>query len=290
MFINLTNHPSKDWSAEQLKAAQCYGDIVDIEFPSINENATEKDINRKADEYLDTILKKGDADELTVHIMGEQTFCYALISKLQKEGIRCIASCTKRDAFVNEERQSVSTFHFSTFREYVPPRALRWWVKTKKKIKSFLCEPFKRKSFYSWMVLLFVLLCEIFSIVFRQTECLFAFLLASVFAVMVFILYFISVVAGIRFSIRSAIVSKLLANAIAPTTLGTLYLLAFVIHVGWLTNVILGLYTENGTAFLLVAFAGLICVLGLIALIIFSLLAKKVKIIPRRSIFLEFPK
>ena len=269
MFINLTNHPSKDWSAEQLKAAQCYGDIVDIEFPSINENATEKDINRKADEYLDTILKKGDADELTVHIMGEQTFCYALISKLQKEGIRCIASCTKRDAFVNEERQSVSTFHFSTFREYVPPRALRWWVKTKKKIKSFLCEPFKRKSFYSWMVLLFVLLCEIFSIVFRQTECLFAFLLASVFAIMVFILYFISRSVGLRFSIRSAIVSKLLANAIAPTTLGTLYLLVFVIHIGWLTNVILGLYTENGINFWYVFGATCLFILGLIAVIVF---------------------
>ena len=158
MFINLTNHPSEKWSLEQRKAAEVYGEIVDIPFPLINENATETEINHLADDYLATILSKGDAKDLTVHIMGEQTFCYALISKLQKEGIRCIASCTKRNAFVNEEGQTVSTFHFSNFREYVPPRALRWWVKTKKSIKAFWCEPFKRKIFYSWTVLLLVLL------------------------------------------------------------------------------------------------------------------------------------
>lgn len=269
MFINLTNHPSESWSEEQLKAARCFGEIVDIPFPVIDENASEKDINRLADDYLNTILSKGDSDNLTVHVMGEQTFCYAIISKLQKEGIRCIASCTRRDVFVNEEGQAVSTFHFSNFREYVPPRALRWWVKTKKGIKAFLYEPFRRKSFYSWTVLLLVFLCELFCIISRQTECLLAILLACIFAGLVLILYFISRLAGLRFSIRSAIVSKLLANAIAPTKLGTLYLLAFVIHIGWLTNVILGLYTEEGIDFWYVFGAACLCIIGLIAVIEF---------------------
>lgn len=281
MFINLTNHPSEKWSEEQLNAARRYGEITDIPFPLIDENATEAEINRLADDYFSTILSKGDVEDLTIHIMGEQTFCYALISKLQKEGVHCIASCTKRDVSVNEEGQTVSTFHFTNFREYVPPRTLRWWIKTKKKIKAFWCEPFKRKSFYSWNILLLVLLCEVFCVISRQTECLLAILLAGVFAGLVFILYFISIAAGLRFSIRSAIVSKLLANAIAPTTLGTLYLLAFVIHVGWLTNVILGLYTENGTDFLHVAFAALICVWGLIALIIFFPVGKESKNNPK---------
>ena len=281
MFINFTNHPSEKWSEEQISAARRYGDIIDIPFPLIDENASEKEISRLADEYLAIILSKGDANDLTVHIMGEQTFCYALISKLQKEGIRCIASCTKRNVFVNEEGNTVSTFHFSNYREYVPPRALRWWVKTKKKIKTIWGKPFKLRIFYSWMVLLLVLLCEVSCVIFRQTESLLAIWMAGVFAGLVFILYFISIAVGLRFSMRSAIVSKLLANAIAPTTLGTLYLLAFVIHVGWLTNVILGFYTENGRDFLPVAFAALICVLGLIALVIFFPAGKESKIDPK---------
>ena len=40
MFINLTNYSSEKWSEKQLNAARSYGEIVDIAFPLIDENAT----------------------------------------------------------------------------------------------------------------------------------------------------------------------------------------------------------------------------------------------------------
>lgn len=35
MFINFTNHSSEKWSGEQRMAAERYGEIVDIPFPSV---------------------------------------------------------------------------------------------------------------------------------------------------------------------------------------------------------------------------------------------------------------
>ena len=125
MFINLTNHPSAKWSEEQRKAAEAYGEIVDIAFPQVDEKVSESEIKTLADKYVAEILSMGEVKDLTVHIMGEHTFCYALIAKLQKEGVRCVASCTKHDTYTNEEGNKVSIFHFARFREYVPPRALR---------------------------------------------------------------------------------------------------------------------------------------------------------------------
>ena len=35
MFINLTNHSSTNWSKKQRKAAEVYGQIIDMPFPVI---------------------------------------------------------------------------------------------------------------------------------------------------------------------------------------------------------------------------------------------------------------
>lgn len=287
MFINLTNHPSSGWSESQLKAAQEYGEVVDIPFPLVDEQATETEIKRLADEYVSIIKSKGKPLDLTVHIMGEQTFCYALISKLQKEGIRCVASCTEHDNFINEQGQKVSTFHFARFREYVPPRALRWWKKLKASFFSVydLITPncFKKKRFYCWTALLFVLTCEFLLVIWQTTGCLFAIVLAIIIACLLPLLFLISRINGLNFSIRSAIVSKLLANTIAPTRLGTFYLFSFIIHIGWLTNVILGLFTDFDE----VAFPALVCVLAMIVLVVFFPTGKEDKADTPKKIFIS---
>ena len=269
MFINLSNHPSAGWGQQQLEAARLYGEIVDMPFPNVDEQATEAEIMLLADGYLNTIKSKGSAQDLTVHIMGEQTFCYALISKLQKEGIRCVASCTEHDTYFNEQGQKMSTFHFTRFREYRPLRALRWWINAKKIITSHLANPFQQKRFYSWAALLLVLFCEICIVISLQTDCLFAEVVATASFSLLLALLVLSRIVGIRFSLRSAIISKLLANAIAPTTLGTIYLLTFVIHIGWITNAVLGLFTEHGNDFCEVLFSFAVCALASLAVIAF---------------------
>ena len=71
-----------------------------------------------------------------------------------------------------------------------------------------------------------------------------------------------------NFSIKSVILTKLLANAISPRRLGTIYLLLFVIHIGWLTNAAMSLYTPaEDLCDVLIAMGT--CIVGMIALIIF---------------------
>ena len=116
MFINLTNHPSENWSEEQLKAAQEYGEIVDISFPNIEPFFTSEDINELAETTMEGI-KILDAHPV-VHVMGEMTFTYAVVSRLKALGITCVASTTERIVKMMPDGKKISEFKFVQFREY----------------------------------------------------------------------------------------------------------------------------------------------------------------------------
>ena len=113
MLLNLTNHPSDTWSPEQIAAAG--GDVMDMPFPSVPPEADEAYIDALANEYLDRILSLENLS--AVHIMGEFNFCYALISRLKAQGVRCVASTTLRET-VEENGVKISKFKFTRFREY----------------------------------------------------------------------------------------------------------------------------------------------------------------------------
>lgn len=116
MFINLTNHPSSGWSEEQLSAAKKYGEVVDISFPNIEPYFTSKDINELADEAVEGV-KLLDAHPV-VHVMGEMTFTYAVVSRLKVLGITCVASTTERLVKMMPDGKKISEFKFVQFREY----------------------------------------------------------------------------------------------------------------------------------------------------------------------------
>ncbi len=119
MFINLSNHPSNAWDENQRDAAKKYGECVDLPFPEIDPTWNEEKIEELANAYCDKVLHMADTyDQITVHLMGELTFCFSLLKKLQHRGIRCVASCAKRN--VEEEDTGVkrSVFSFENFREY----------------------------------------------------------------------------------------------------------------------------------------------------------------------------
>lgn len=119
LFINLTNHPSSLWSEKQRQAALLYGEIVDLPFPIIDDAGDENYISALADEYLQKILTFSKDDCVTVHLMGELTFTFALLKRLQRRGIMCIASTSKR--IVKEETAGLKTeviFQFERFRKY----------------------------------------------------------------------------------------------------------------------------------------------------------------------------
>lgn len=122
MLINLSNHPSAQWSKKQLEVAKLqYLEVVDLPFPQIPPDKGVKYITEMAQSYFKQIeeyhIKHND---VCVHIMGELTFCFYLVSLLNKNNIKCVASTTKRNV-VQSENVKTTVFEFCQFREYKIP-------------------------------------------------------------------------------------------------------------------------------------------------------------------------
>lgn len=118
MLINLSNHPSNKWPAEQLAKAADFGEIVDIPFPQVAPTGDMVYIRELANEYLNQILDLARDKEATVHLMGEMNFTYCMVELLRKHGIPCVASTTQRNVVESSEGQKVSVFQFVQFRPY----------------------------------------------------------------------------------------------------------------------------------------------------------------------------
>lgn len=125
MFINFTNHPSASWSIEQLTAAQQFGELIDLPFPTVEPEASEEEIQQMAEEQCkkiktlaDTTKSNKESEQFVVHIMGEMTLTYAIVCRMKKEGIICVASTTRREVSTLPDGSKVSTFRFVKFRKY----------------------------------------------------------------------------------------------------------------------------------------------------------------------------
>lgn len=117
MLINLSNHPSDQWSEEQTEAAKGYGEIVDLPFPAVDAVGDESYVANLAESYLRKVLDFAQGCSVVVHLMGEMTLTHALVVRLQRHDITCIASTSER---VSEEVCGVKTscFQFVRFRRY----------------------------------------------------------------------------------------------------------------------------------------------------------------------------
>ena len=118
MFIDLSNHPFATWSTSQLSAAREYGELQEIAFPNIDPELSKASVQKEAAACVTMILETYPTENLTVHIMGELTFCYYTVRLLKKVGIRCVASTTERIVEETEDHQKLVRFSFVQFREY----------------------------------------------------------------------------------------------------------------------------------------------------------------------------
>ena len=118
LFLNLTNHSHQSWDKEQLDSSSKYGNIVDIAFPSIAPDDDSTAINAIVEKYTNIIKEQTDYFNVTVHIMGEMTFTYAIVSRLKALGIKCLASTTERNTIITPDGKKLSDFKFVQFREY----------------------------------------------------------------------------------------------------------------------------------------------------------------------------
>lgn len=120
-FVNYSNHVSSRWTAAQLEAALAYGDVIDIPFAQVDPAATKADVEALADKAVDEILK---AKPSVAMVQGEMTLVYNVVRRLEANGVKCVAACTRRRT--DEEVQKLAAagltkegmFEFMGFREY----------------------------------------------------------------------------------------------------------------------------------------------------------------------------
>lgn len=119
IFINHTNHPSARWSAEQISAAKVYGEIVDVPFPAIDDEATAQEVRELAEANAEKILSLKPA---AVLCQGEFNYTFALVERLKTFGVPVLAATSKRvsaeEILPDGSTRQVSTFCFVQFREY----------------------------------------------------------------------------------------------------------------------------------------------------------------------------
>jgi len=118
VFVNFTNHPSEKWSMEQLSAARAIGTVKDLKFPDIPTDIDRKHFDRLVHDYRNKILELCWGRQGTVHIQGEMTFVFRMVTELKARHIRCVASVTKRNTVDLGNGKSQSVFVFEGFRDY----------------------------------------------------------------------------------------------------------------------------------------------------------------------------
>lgn len=119
IFLNHTNHPSKNWSNEQISAAKIFGEIHDFPFPNIPPQFDSDEIKKIVSENLQEILKISPA---AVLCQGEFNYTFAMVTELKKNNIPAVAATSERfvSTIIEEDgsNKSISTFRFVRFRSY----------------------------------------------------------------------------------------------------------------------------------------------------------------------------
>lgn len=119
MFVNCSNHRVENWSVEQRKEAEKYGEIVEYPFPYVTPQLNEEEIK---DIALKTVKEISKMKPDMVMCQGEFTLTYKIIEMLKELNIKVVAACSER--VTTEVKQDdgstkkIAEFKFVRFREY----------------------------------------------------------------------------------------------------------------------------------------------------------------------------
>jgi len=80
--------------------------------------ADEANIKEIVDQYFTKIQAQAANNPVTVHLMGEMTFSFSLIEKLQQSDIPCIAATSARQVKDLGGGRKEIIFNFKRFRKY----------------------------------------------------------------------------------------------------------------------------------------------------------------------------
>ena len=123
IFLNLSNHPIKEWEDEQVTAAHLLGQhdrLVDLAFPHVNPALSKQEVLDLAHGFwrnASAEFKQNGQTPKHALVAGEPIMCFALVQLLKKQGIECYAATTKRDSHYEGEHK-VSKFRFVRFRAW----------------------------------------------------------------------------------------------------------------------------------------------------------------------------
>ncbi|UYO61632.1 hypothetical protein LNN31_12665 [Acetobacterium wieringae] len=119
MLINFTNHPSKNWSKEQISAGMKYGNIHDLPFPTVDPGQDENYICELAQVYTDEIIT---LKPRAVLCQGEFSLAFAVVKKLKEQGIIVLSATSQRVAVEEKNKDGTvnktAYFKFVNFRKY----------------------------------------------------------------------------------------------------------------------------------------------------------------------------
>lgn len=119
MFVNLTNHPFRDWTLKQQEAAKEYGEVTDYPFPLVPPEFDKKQVNALAERVTNDILQLSPD---IVCCQGEMTLTYSLVNMLKEHGIKVVAACSERNIIEKKAEGGriikTTEFNFVKFREY----------------------------------------------------------------------------------------------------------------------------------------------------------------------------
>lgn len=133
MFINISNHPLKNWSSEQIRAAiELSGDeeLIDFPFPNVDPTVDEGQVLKLAEKtaasVMDIVEEARDRGvRVKAHVMGQQMMAFFIVMLLMNRGVDVYESTTERKALeeIKEDGSIVKTsvFKFVRFREYILP-------------------------------------------------------------------------------------------------------------------------------------------------------------------------
>lgn len=121
MLINISNHSCTSWGLDQLNTAKSkWSRVVDLLSPMIPPEAGVNDLVPIVNDYVKKVQEIAKLEKdgtVFIHVMGELTFTFMVIAKLQREGFQCVASTTKRDV-IEENGIKLSEFKFVQFRVF----------------------------------------------------------------------------------------------------------------------------------------------------------------------------
>ncbi len=140
LFINVSNHPMKGWSQEQLKAATVLGEdgTFEVQFPQVGPEWSKGDIRLESVRIYDLILSRISewmdshplsaalsTPKVTVHLMGEQSLFFCLANFLLDKGFSVVVSTTERKTvettLPDGSTKKEANFQFVKFRELSRP-------------------------------------------------------------------------------------------------------------------------------------------------------------------------